>query len=66
MMTRKNGERPEGLASDIRRQMSTEATKRFLRNLPAFRADNDIPEHFRELLNRLDGIENMVASDRSR
>ncbi|MET2830261.1 hypothetical protein [Mesorhizobium shangrilense] len=66
MMTRKNGERPEGLAADIRRQMSAEATKRFLRNLPAFRADNDIPEHFRELLNRLDSIENMVASDRSR
>jgi hypothetical protein len=66
MMTRKNGERPESLAADIRRQMSTEATKRFLRTLPAFRADNDIPEHFRELLNRLDGVENLVASDRSR
>jgi hypothetical protein len=66
MMTCKTGERPEGLAADIRRQMSTEATKRFLRNLPAFHADNDIPEHFRELLNRLDDVENLVANDRSR
>ena len=66
MMTRKNCERPEGLAADIRRQMGTEATKRFLRNLPAFRADNDISDHFSELLNRLDGVEKMMASDRSR
>ena len=66
MMTRNNGERPEGLAADIRRQMSTEATKRFLSNLSAFQADNDIPDHFRELLDRLDRVEIRVAGDMSR
>ena len=66
MMTRNNGERPEGLAADIRRQLGTEATKRFLRTLPAFRAEADIPDHFRQLLDRLDGAESDVAGNRHR
>lgn len=61
MMTRNNGDRREGLAADIKRHLSTEATTRFLRTLPAFRTEADIPDHFRELLDRLDGVEGSVA-----
>jgi hypothetical protein len=61
MMTRNNGDRREGLAADIRRQLSTEATTRFLRTLPAFRTEADIPDHFKELLDRLDGVEGSLA-----
>ncbi|MET3582552.1 hypothetical protein ABID19_005614 [Mesorhizobium robiniae] len=54
---RNNDERRERLAAGIRRQFGAEATKRFLRALPAFRTQNDIPDRFKELLERLDGIE---------
>ncbi|QPC90861.1 hypothetical protein [Mesorhizobium sp. INR15] len=57
MMTRDTGERREGLATEIRRQFGNQATTRFLRTLPAFRTEGDIPDQFRELLERLDGIE---------
>ncbi|TGQ46027.1 MULTISPECIES: hypothetical protein [unclassified Mesorhizobium] len=60
-MTRNNGDSREGLAADIRRQFGNEATTRFLRALPAFRMEADIPDHFRELLDRLDGIEASTA-----
>ncbi len=60
-MTRYNGDRREELASDIRRQFGTEATMRFLRTLPAFRIEADIPDRFKELLDRLDGIESSLA-----
>jgi hypothetical protein len=60
-MTRNKGDRREGLTADIRRQFGTEATTRFLRALPAFRMEADIPDHFRELLDRLDGIEASMA-----
>jgi len=64
---RNNNERREKLAADIRRQFGTEATMRFLRVLPAFRTEADIPDRFRELLDRLDGIESsMAAGDRRR
>jgi metal-dependent amidase/aminoacylase/carboxypeptidase family protein len=58
---RANDERRERLAAGIRRQFGTEATTRFLRALPAFRTEDDIPDRFRELLDRLDGIESSVA-----
>jgi hypothetical protein len=59
---RNNDERRERLAAGIRRQFGTEATMRFLRALPAFRTENDIPDRFKELLDRLDGIESSVAA----
>jgi hypothetical protein len=65
-MNRNNGNRSKELAADIRRQFSTEATKRFLRTLPAFRTEADIPDKFRDLLDRLDGIEASVAGGQRR
>lgn len=58
---RNNGERREELGADIRRQFGAEATTRFLRTLPAFRTEFDIPDRFQELLDRLDSIERSVA-----
>ena len=61
MMTRNKAEKRERLAAEVRRQFGAEAMKRFLRTLPAFRMEADIPDHFRELLDRLDGIEASMA-----
>ncbi|MFK0688977.1 hypothetical protein ACFX5Q_12320 [Mesorhizobium sp. IMUNJ 23033] len=61
-MTGNKRDRREELAADIKRQVGTETTKRFLRTLPAFRLQADLPEHLRELLDRLDGAEASVAA----
>ncbi|MER9330126.1 hypothetical protein NKJ26_24910 [Mesorhizobium sp. M0152] len=64
MMSRNKGEKGERLAVEIRRQFGTEAMKRFLRTLPAFRAEVEIPERFREQLKRLDSVESNIAVGR--
>ncbi|BCH14665.1 hypothetical protein MesoLjLa_15160 [Mesorhizobium sp. L-2-11] len=61
---RNDDEKRERLAAGLRRQFGTEATIRFLRALPAFRTENDIPDRFKELLDRMDGIESSVAASR--
>ena len=65
-MTGNKRDRREELAADIKRKMGTEATKRFLRTLPAFRLQADLPEHLRELLDRLEGAEASVAGGERR
>ncbi|MER8374142.1 hypothetical protein [Mesorhizobium sp. M1409] len=57
MMTRKRTEKAERLATEVRRQLGAEAVTRFMRTLPAFRTEADIPDRFRKLLDRLDGAE---------
>ncbi|WP_457151052.1 hypothetical protein [Mesorhizobium sp. P5_C1] len=61
MMTRNKGEKGERLATEVRRQFGAEAVTRFLRTLPAFRTETDIPDRLRELLDRLDGVEDSDA-----
>ncbi|MDX8448773.1 hypothetical protein [Mesorhizobium captivum] len=56
-MSGNNSERRARLANDIRRQVGTEATKRFLRTLPVFRLEKEVPKRFADLLDRLDGAE---------
>ncbi|OHV86727.1 hypothetical protein [Mesorhizobium sp. ORS 3428] len=56
-MKRTSGERRAKLANDIRRQLGTEATKRFLRTLPAFRLQKEMPKRLTDLLERLEGAE---------
>ena len=56
-MNGNNGNRRAELANDIRRQASSEATKRLLRALPAFRLEKEIPRRLSDLLARLDGAE---------
>lgn len=63
-MSRNKGEKGERLAVEIRRQFGTEAMKRFLRTLPAFRAEVEIPERFKEQLKRLDSVESNIAVGR--
>jgi hypothetical protein len=60
-MSRNDGERREGLSADIRRQLGTQATMHFLRTLPAFHTEPDIPDRLRELLDRLDAMETGMA-----
>jgi len=57
MMTHNNAKKAERLATEVKRQFGAEAMTRFLRTLPAFRTEADIPDRFRELLDRLDGAE---------
>ncbi|TPK96149.1 hypothetical protein FJ934_09915 [Mesorhizobium sp. B2-4-12] len=57
MMTRNKAEKGERLATEVRRQLGAEAMTRFLRTLPAFRTEADIPDRFRQLLDRLDRLE---------
>jgi len=56
-MSRSNGEQPNQLSAEIRRQMGTAANTRFLRALPLFRADPEIPEPFVRLLREIDRAE---------
>ncbi|TIV57493.1 hypothetical protein [Mesorhizobium sp.] len=49
-MNGNNGNRRAELANDIRRQAGSEATKRFLRTLPAFRLEKEVPR-------RLSGVD---------
>ncbi|RWA71367.1 hypothetical protein EN836_15730 [Mesorhizobium sp. M1C.F.Ca.ET.193.01.1.1] len=66
-MNGNNGERSAGLANDIRRQVGTEATKRFLRTLPVFRLEKEVPKRLTDLLDRLEGAEaERVGGERRR
>lgn len=57
MMTRDKAEKGERLAAEVRRQFGGEAMTRFLRTLPAFRIEADTQDRFRQLLDRLDRVE---------
>ena len=57
-MSGNHGNRRAELANDIRRQAGSEATKRFLRTLPAFRLEKEVPRRLSDLLDRLDEAEN--------
>ncbi|TPL37570.1 hypothetical protein [Mesorhizobium sp. B2-4-6] len=56
-MNRNKGNRRAELANDIRRQAGSEATKRFLRTLPVFRLEKEMPRQLSDLLDRLGGAE---------
>lgn len=56
-MIRDSGKKTERLAAEVRRQIGTETMARFLKNLPAFRTEANIPKRFMELLDRLDRVE---------
>jgi hypothetical protein len=62
-MNGNNGDRRAALAADIRRQLRSEATKRFLRTLPAFRLEKEMPKRLTDLLDRLEGAEASKVGD---
>ncbi len=53
-MNRLNETENDRLARGIRRQIGAETTTRFLRSLPLFRTAEAVPDHFRDMLSRLD------------
>jgi hypothetical protein len=65
MMTRSAGDTQDMLATHIKRQLGSEATKRFLRALPAFRTEHELPDRFKDLLDRLDGVDYATGGRRT-
>jgi hypothetical protein len=47
----------EDIAALIEKEWRRDINVRFLRGMPAFRTDSDLPEEFRVLLSRLDKAE---------
>ena len=60
-MARNTENRQDRLAGDIRRQFGDLSTTRFLRAMPAFRVVSDIPDHLRQLLDRLEASERQAT-----
>jgi hypothetical protein len=60
-MSRSNGDRSHTLSASIRRQIGTEANVRYLRSLPAFRVDLELPADLREILNKMERNEARAA-----
>lgn len=56
-MSRSNGDQPHTLPANIRRQIGSEANVRFLRAMPAFRVDAELPTDLRDKLKELDRAE---------
>lgn len=56
-MSRSSGATPNEISKEIRRQIGQAANKRFLRSLPQFHVDPDLPEPFTGLLAEIERTE---------
>ena len=56
-MSRSSGPRPNEISKEIKRQIGQPANTRYLRALPLFRVDDEVPERLRGLLREIDGAE---------
>jgi hypothetical protein len=56
-MSRADREERTGLAAEVRRQASASLTSRYLRSLPMFQVEPDLPAAVRELLGEIDRAE---------
>lgn len=70
-MTRTGNERPQEmarqkLATTIRSQVRSHATRGLLRSLPTFKVVMDMPEHLKSLLENLDAAELQPSEGRRR
>ncbi|RUM97020.1 hypothetical protein EET67_14200 [Pseudaminobacter arsenicus] len=63
-MSRRNQIVSRALADEVRRQSELEQLKRFVRSLPAFQPDAQIPPRFVDLLGRIDEAEQQSGSRR--
>jgi hypothetical protein len=52
-MSRSKGDRSSTLPANIRRQIGTEANMRYLRALPEFRVDAELPIDLRRILGEM-------------
>jgi hypothetical protein len=50
---------------EIRRQFGSAGTTRFLKSLPTFEVDDDVPDRFSSLLGELDRVESERRDSRS-
>ena len=53
-MAKEKGDAMDALAKDIRRQIGTQANARFLRRMPLFAIDQDLPNDLNALLGDLE------------
>ncbi|HET9535325.1 MAG TPA: hypothetical protein VFP43_08275 [Mesorhizobium sp.] len=44
----------DSLPANIVRQVKTEANRRYLRSLPVFRVESELPDDFRDMLKRME------------
>ncbi len=70
-MTRTGKERPQEmvrtkLATTIRSQVRSHATRGLLRSMPTFKVVKDMPEHLQNLLDSLDAAELQPSEGRRR
>lgn len=56
-MTDKQHHQRQNLTADIRRIAGDEPTRRYLRALPLFQPDFDMPDEFRDMLARMEQAE---------
>lgn len=56
-MSRSNGDKSNTLPASIRRQAGTEANMRYLRTLPEFRVDAELPIDLRRKLGEMERAE---------
>ena len=56
----------ERLAKDIRRQIGTQANATFLRRMPAFAVNDELPDELTALLGQLDKAERSAGRNRNR
>ena len=59
-MTRTASERQQDLASTIKHQLGTQASRRLLRSMPNFQVASDMPKHLKVLLEELENTEDQA------
>ncbi|HWK67773.1 MAG TPA: hypothetical protein VNS34_22850 [Rhizobiaceae bacterium] len=65
-MSRSGGPRPNEISKEIKRQIGQKANTRFLRALPVFRVDDELPKSFHGLLHEIDRAERSRKRQRSK
>lgn len=65
-MSRSSGPGPNEISKEIKRQIGQQANTRYLRGLPLFRVDNELPKSFHGLLRKIDRAERRQKERRSK
>ncbi|MGI6854757.1 hypothetical protein [Mesorhizobium sp. 1B3] len=65
-MSRSNGMKPNEISKEIKRQIGQQANARYLRALPLFRVDKELPKSFHGLLRDIDRAERSQKERRSK
>ncbi len=57
MINRSNTQKPANLSDNLRRQIRTPGNQRFLRGLPSFQIEQELPHDLIDLLRQIDRAE---------